>query len=60
MCEGREDSLLIQLFIFIFIFISTIKKRAHSARFFHFYLVAFKESESLAFLNHPNFFGKAA
>ncbi|EGQ8388250.1 hypothetical protein FLL67_03475 [Vibrio cholerae] len=56
MCEGREDSLLIQLFIFI----STIRKRALSARFFHFYLVAFKESESLAFLNHPNFFGKAA
>ncbi|ACP09354.1 hypothetical protein BVZ13_02130 [Vibrio cholerae] len=56
MCESREDSLLIQLFIFI----STIRKRAHSARFFHFYLVAFKESESLAFLNHPNFFGKAA
>ncbi|EGQ8322167.1 hypothetical protein AVO52_10585 [Vibrio cholerae] len=56
MCESREDSLLIQLFIFI----STIRKRAHSARFLHFYLVAFKESESLAFLNHPNFFGKAA
>ncbi|PAS04036.1 hypothetical protein CGT80_14910 [Vibrio cholerae] len=57
MCESCEDSLLIQLFIFIFIF---IRKRALSARFFHFYLVAFKESESLAFLNHPNFFGKAA
>ncbi|TQO86811.1 hypothetical protein FLM06_00495 [Vibrio cholerae] len=59
MCESCEDSLLIQLPIFIS-FISTIRKRAHSARFFHFYLVAFKESESLAFLNHPNFFGKAA
>ncbi|MCO4789048.1 hypothetical protein DK293_09775, partial [Vibrio cholerae] len=52
MCESCEDSLLIQLFIFIFI--SIIRKRALSARFFHFYLVAFKESESLAFLNHPN------
>ncbi|NAO18743.1 hypothetical protein FKR41_04920 [Vibrio cholerae] len=58
MCESCEDSLLIQLFIFIFI--NTIRKRVLSARFFHFYLVAFKESESLAFLNHPNFFGKAA
>ncbi|EGR3964766.1 hypothetical protein DDN11_03885 [Vibrio cholerae] len=56
MCESREDSLLIQLPIFI----STIKKRALSARFFHFYLVRLEESESLAFLNHPNFFGKAA
>ncbi|EGR0500938.1 hypothetical protein FG061_07395 [Vibrio cholerae] len=42
------------------IFCLTDRHYAHSARFFHFYLVAFKESESLAFLNHPNFFGKAA
>ncbi|EGQ8313468.1 hypothetical protein GTW24_03820 [Vibrio cholerae] len=59
MCESCEDSLLIQLLIFI----STIRKRALSARFFSFLLSdvqRVKESKSLAFFNHPNFFGKAA
>ncbi|TXY23634.1 hypothetical protein FXE87_15370 [Vibrio mimicus] len=39
MCESSEDPLLIQPPIVI----STIKKRAISARFFHFYLVTVKE-----------------